>query len=167
MDGMHVLGVRRTGERAAGPRGMTRRRERRHPGRGVLFGRDRVRRRRGLLQRLEDGDAGGALERDGWTVQTTPNRADAEDSYLVAVDCNSATSCTATGSVFHGGTVKTITLAERWDGTTWHLSAPGAPAAATQSNLTGVSCQTSTNCMGVGWYYDSSGNEFPLFAPYN
>ena len=21
--------------------------------------------------------------------------------------------------------------------------------------------------MGVGWYYDGSGNEFPLFAPYN
>ncbi len=103
----------------------------------------------------------------GWAVQTTPNRADAKDSYLAAVDCNSATSCTATGSVFHGGTVKTITLAERWDGTTWHLSAPGAPAGATQSNLTGVSCQTSTNCMGVGWYYDASGNEFPLFAPYN
>ena len=71
----------------------------------------------------------------------------------------------AVGTSALPGTVKTITLAERWDGTSWHLSAPGAPAGATQSNLTGVSCQSSSNCMGVGWYYDGSGNEFPLFTP--
>ncbi len=100
-------------------------------------------------------------------VQTTPNRAGAKDSYLAAVDCNSATSCTAVGPVFHGGTNPLVTLAERWDGTRWHLSAPGGVTGAQQSDLTGVSCPATNNCMGVGWYYDASGNEFPLFAPCN
>jgi hypothetical protein len=102
-----------------------------------------------------------------WAAQTTPNRIDALDSYLAGVSCTSATSCTATGSVHHSGPVTLITLAEHWNGTTWHLEAPGAPAGALQSNLASVSCQSSSNCMGAGWYYDSSSNELPLVAPYN
>ncbi|HEV2450705.1 MAG TPA: hypothetical protein VGS62_02105, partial [Streptosporangiaceae bacterium] len=102
-----------------------------------------------------------------WAVQTTPNRIDALDSYLASVSCTSATSCTATGSVHHGGPVTLITLAEHWNGSTWHLAAPGAPFGALQSDLVSVSCQSASNCMGAGWYYDSSSTELPLVAPYN
>jgi hypothetical protein len=102
-----------------------------------------------------------------WAVQATPNRVDALDSYLSSVSCTSATSCTATGSVHHSGPVKLITMAEHWNGTSWHLAAPGAPSGALQSDLVSVSCQSSSNCMGVGWYYDSSNTELPLAAPYN
>jgi hypothetical protein len=103
----------------------------------------------------------------GWTVQATPNRVDAQDNYLSGVSCTSATSCTATGSVHHSGPVKLLTLAEHWNGTSWHLAAPGAPSGALQSNLTSVSCQSGSNCMGAGWYYDSTNTELPLVAPYN
>ena len=102
-----------------------------------------------------------------WAVQTTPDRIAAPDSYLSSISCTSATSCTATGSATQkSGTVKLSTLAEHWNGTSWHLAAPGAPFGATHSDLTGVSCQSASACMGVGWYYDGSGNEFPLVAQY-
>ena len=103
----------------------------------------------------------------GWTVQATPNRVDAQDSYLSSVSCTSATSCTATGSVHHSGPVRLVTLAEHWNGTSWHLAAPGAPSGALESDLVSVSCQSGSNCMGAGWYYDSVDTEFPLAAPYN
>jgi hypothetical protein len=102
-----------------------------------------------------------------WTVQATQNRVDAKDSYLDAVSCASATSCTAVGSVYHSGPVHTVTLAERWNGSSWHLSAPGAPSGATGSNLASVSCTSQSNCMGAGWYYNGSDTELPLVAPYN
>ncbi|HEY3735569.1 MAG TPA: hypothetical protein VGL63_16795 [Streptosporangiaceae bacterium] len=102
-----------------------------------------------------------------WAVQATPNRVDAEDSFLASVSCTSATSCMATGSVRHGGPVTMITLALHWNGTSWHLSAPGAPFGAVQSNLVSVSCLTGSNCMGVGYYIDGSQTELPLAAPYN
>jgi hypothetical protein len=102
-----------------------------------------------------------------WAVQATPNRIAAPDSYLSSISCTSATSCTATGSATQkSGTVRLSTLAERWNGTSWHMDAPGAPSGATHSDLTGVSCQSASACMGVGWYYDPAGNEFPLAAQY-
>jgi hypothetical protein len=102
-----------------------------------------------------------------WAVQPTPNRVDAEDSYFDSVSCSSATACTATGAVHHSGPVSLITASERWNGTQWILVVSGAPSGALSSALTGVSCRSSNNCMGVGYYNDSSGTELPLAAPFN
>jgi hypothetical protein len=98
-----------------------------------------------------------------WTVQATRNRVSAVESYLESVDCVSATACTSVGTEHHPtGPVKLITLAERWNGTTWHLSAPGAPSGAIESALSGLSCPSRTECMGVGYYENSEGTELPL-----
>ena len=103
-----------------------------------------------------------------WAVQATANDPHATDNYLSGVSCTSATSCWATGSAYHRhGPVKFSTLAERWNGTSWALALPGAPSGATQSDLTSVSCQSVSNCMGVGWYDDAVATEYPLAAPYN
>lgn len=103
----------------------------------------------------------------GWAIQPTPNREFAQDSYLDSVSCVSATSCTATGAVHRNGPVSLLTLAERWDGTRWHLDAPGAPSGALSSVLSGVSCKSGNDCMAVGYYNDSSDTELPLAAPFN
>jgi hypothetical protein len=65
-----------------------------------------------------------------WAVQATP---DAAGATLFSVSCSSATACTAVGeaspSVNASG--NHVTLAERWNGTTWAIQpTPGNPAAA-------------------------------------
>jgi hypothetical protein len=102
-----------------------------------------------------------------WAIQPTPNRVDAEDSYFDSVSCSSATACTATGAVHHSGPVSLVTASERWNGTQWILVVSGAPPGALSSALSSVSCRSSNNCMGVGYYNDSSDTELPLAAPFN
>jgi hypothetical protein len=55
-----------------------------------------------------------------WTIQKTPSPGGGAASWLFGVSCTSASACTAAGS-YHTGTGAFVTLAERWNGTTWTI----------------------------------------------
>jgi hypothetical protein len=84
-----------------------------------------------------------------WTVKSTPNPTGSMYNELVAVDCSSATACSAVGN-YNPTTATSRTLAERWNGTKWTLkSTPNTGSAI--SYLEGVACTSSTTCTAVGY----------------
>jgi len=84
-----------------------------------------------------------------WSIQTTPNPAGASDIFLQGVSCTSASACTAVGDYFNGTT--RVTLAERWNGSTWSIQTTPNPAGASSySILQGVSCTSATACTAFG-----------------
>ncbi len=90
-----------------------------------------------------------------WAIQTTPNPAGATQSYLNDVSCTSATACTAVGE-YHNSSGAVVTLAERWNGTSWTIQTTPNPSGATNSSLNSVSCSSSAACIAVGDYTNSS-----------
>lgn len=68
---------------------------------------------------------------------------------LSSVSCAAATSCEAVGTV---GTSQVVSgaLGEGWSGTSWTIQPPPPPG-----TLTGVSCNSTTACMAVGYEYSS------------
>ena len=74
-----------------------------------------------------------------WTIHATPKPTGARLSLLNGVSCSSVTACTAVGSYVTSSNAG-ATLAEVWDGTTWTIRTTPNPAGATDSRLSGVSC---------------------------
>jgi hypothetical protein len=66
------------------------------------------------------------------------------------VSCTSATACTAAG--FYSNATTTVTLAERWNGTTWSIQTTPNPTGGSGSTLDGVSCASAKACTAVGGY---------------
>jgi hypothetical protein len=86
-----------------------------------------------------------------WQIQATP--LPAGSGSLSTVSCTSASACTAVGSYLDSSTGQTVTLAERWDGTSWQVQSTPNPAAAMDgSSLGSVSCSAPDACMAVGNY---------------
>lgn len=86
-----------------------------------------------------------------WQVQAAAKPAGFQGGGFSGVSCTSSRACTAVGSYF----IKTagpLTLAERWNGTSWRVqSTPNAPSAQ-RNELFGVSCATATSCTAVGYH---------------
>jgi hypothetical protein len=85
-----------------------------------------------------------------WSIQPFPNPAGATGSGLVGVSCTSSTACTAVGAFYNSAGVP-VTLAERWNGTSWSIQPNPAPAGEKESQLNSVSCPSTTNCATVGY----------------
>jgi|SRR5665213_1027371 len=100
-----------------------------------------------------------------WTMQTTPNPSGATGSNLNAVSCSSATACTAVG--YYYSSSGQVTLAERWNGTSWTVQTTPNPSGATYIGLYGVSCSSATACTAVGSYKNSSGTLVTLAEVWN
>ena len=101
----------------------------------------------------------------GWIVQQTPNPAGVY-SDLPGVSCASPRSCTAVGfSTSHAGT--SMTLAERWNGTSWSIQRTPNPAGATSSSLLAVSCASARSCTAVGFFTDRANTEETLAERWN
>jgi hypothetical protein len=83
-----------------------------------------------------------------WTIQPTPNPSGTFGA-LSDVSCTSAGACTAVGSYFNSANTR-VTLAERWDGTTWAIQPTPNASGAVGSDLSGVSCTSTTKCTAVG-----------------
>jgi hypothetical protein len=110
-----------------------------------------------------------------WAVARTPTPAHAKTSSLAAVSCGPGGACTAVGNyVDRAGAART--LAERWNGTDWHIertvnppdawSRPGSGLAGTM--LSGVSCASATSCFAVGSYVTRSSKfELTLLEHWN
>jgi hypothetical protein len=101
-----------------------------------------------------------------WTIVSTPNAVGAQSSTLLGVSCTAANACTAAGSYKNSSGV-TVTLVERWDGTSWTIQASPNPAGASSSALSGVSCVSSSACVAVGQYTNSSGVQVTLAEHWN
>jgi hypothetical protein len=99
---------------------------------------------------------GGAplLAHAPWQIRKSPN-ATVAGGQLNAVSCSAATACTAVGTNLSPSGVN-VTLAERWNGTSWHhQSTPNPPndtVPVVSPDLLGVSCPTSHFCDAVGSY---------------
>src|SRR6266851_7689552 len=84
-----------------------------------------------------------------WRVQSIPEPPGAQGTFLNAVSCSSASSCTAVGNFTDSSGVG-VTLTERWNGTTWAVQSTPNPSGAQSSGFSGVSCTSSTACIAVG-----------------
>lgn len=93
----------------------------------------------------------------GWTVQPVPLPAHTTHGDLVAVSCASASSCIGVGTATGRSRTVSYLLAEHWTGKTWSVGATPAPAGASVSGLTGVSCVSPSWCMAVGYAYTGPG----------
>jgi hypothetical protein len=87
----------------------------------------------------------------GWHIRAVPVPPGGTHSALDGVSCTTA-SCIAVGHYTSNQGVK-VTLAERWNGTSWSLQPTPDPAGAKDSVLSGVSCGSATSCMAVGRTY--------------
>ncbi|HEU5063333.1 MAG TPA: RHS repeat-associated core domain-containing protein [Solirubrobacterales bacterium] len=96
-----------------------------------------------------------------WSPQALPAPAgETRLPELTGVSCASGTACTAVGTVESrppGSTYRKVTLAARWNGSSWSLDSTPTPTGATSSSLEAVSCFSSSSCMAIGTYNDGSG----------
>ena len=84
-----------------------------------------------------------------WSIDATPNPPGARSSELTGVSCTSATTCTAVGDYVIK--FSPLTLAERWDGTSWTIESTPSPVHGTAGSfLNGVSCVAASACIAVG-----------------
>jgi hypothetical protein len=83
-----------------------------------------------------------------WRIQPTPSPS-AIENFLSAVSCPVREACTAVGT-YVNSTGGFVTLAERWNGTSWVVQPTPNPAVSFVSSLSGVSCSTRRYCTAVG-----------------
>jgi hypothetical protein len=101
-----------------------------------------------------------------WSVQEPPRPETAKAGQLSGISCTSSTSCMAVGSFESSSGVKEA-LADVWNGTAWSLQEPPNPAGAKATGLSKVSCASSTECIAVGEYENSSGTHVVLAEKWN
>ena len=94
-----------------------------------------------------------------WTVEPTPNPAGMNLWDLSGVSCTSATACMAVGTYINAS-ADSVTLAERWNGTTWTVEPTPNPVPTFPGNngLESVSCTSATACTAVGEFNVPSTN---------
>jgi hypothetical protein len=85
-----------------------------------------------------------------WRIQPVPEPEGARTSYLIGAACSSPTACTAVGN-YQRVAGETLTLAERWNGTTW-VPQPTPNRGNEGSFLYGVSCPQTSECVAVGMH---------------
>jgi hypothetical protein len=91
-----------------------------------------------------------------WRVQPTPTPKGAAASVFNALACSAPADCTAVGW-FSASNGNSLTLAERWNGTSWRLQSTPNPPDNLGLDLTGVSCGGPASCVAVGSYTNSTG----------
>jgi hypothetical protein len=101
-----------------------------------------------------------AVSGPGWSIVPSPNPL-ARTGQLAGVSCFSSSSCTAVGDYTKRlGT--TVTLAERWNGTSWSAESTPNPAGAPSSWLNAVDCTSAPACVAVGDAFTRSGTDITL-----
>src|SRR5215471_6560797 len=93
-----------------------------------------------------------------WHIQPTPNPPGG-GWFLTAVSCTSPSACTAVGGRLARPGRPTGTLAERWDGHTWHIQPTPNPPGHHAKFLIGVACTSRSSCMAVGSEFDPATGE--------
>jgi len=97
-----------------------------------------------------------------WTIHATTN-AGPESDYLYGASCTSASACTAVGyQQLSSGEV--VTLAERWNGTSWATQTTPNPTDINSNVFSGVSCTSASACTAAGQYSESNADPTGPFA---
>ena len=100
-------------------------------------------------------DAGTLAERwDGssWTVLPIPNPPGTQGDFMSSVSCASMSACTGVGLAFLDSGFPPETLAERWNGSAWHVqSTPALPVVHDISGFS-VACPEASMCAAVGGF---------------
>jgi hypothetical protein len=116
-----------------------------------------------------DGPTALAERWDGvrWSPQQTPKPGHSYRSNLADVSCPTVSACIAVGSTNRAG--REVTLAERWDGTSWTTLITPDPGSGRAYELSSVSCVSSLDCVAVGDYASSArhGALVPLAEGWN
>jgi hypothetical protein len=107
-----------------------------------------------------------------WTATAAPLPANAvttgQTAQLSAVACPSTTSCVAVGSYYLSSSASPVGLLVTGSGTSWTASEAPEPANAPATNqdapLSAVACPSTSSCVAVGSYTDSSDNEDGLLV---
>jgi hypothetical protein len=81
-------------------------------------------------------------------VVKSPNPSSTE-SELYGVSCTAANACEAVGR-YQNSSGHDVTLAEKWNGTTWSVQKTPNPVGATSGNLDAVFCTAADACEAVG-----------------
>ena len=102
------------------------------------------------------GASAAVTAASGWSIQPTPNPTGGSDVVLNGVSCASASACTAVGGSSNGTTM--VTLAERWNGTTWSIQHTPNPTGGSLIILNGASCASASACTAVGTYSNGTMN---------
>ena len=84
-----------------------------------------------------------------WSVMRLAQPTGATEAGLTGVSCTSARACTAVG--YDSGPHLGGTLAERWNGSTWHIQPTPGPGVGGVP-FAAVSCGSATSCTVVGYY---------------
>lgn len=100
-----------------------------------------------------------------WSIQTTPHPTGASGTTLSDISCTASSACTGVGSYTSGSSI--LTLAERWNGSTWSIQSTPNPSESKRSELAGVSCTSGTACIAVGTWYNGSGTNATLAEVWN
>jgi hypothetical protein len=108
----------------------------------------------------------GALSAPSAQALQRPAGGTALESELYGVSCSSASACTAVGDD-ETSAGASVTLAERWNGTSWALQTTATPTGAQAGYLDGVSCPSASACTAVGDYVTSAGSTAPLAERWN
>jgi hypothetical protein len=84
-----------------------------------------------------------------WHRVAVPNRAGSTNAALIAVDCVTATNCTAVGGAGDADGPR-FTLIEHWNGAAWSVVPSPSPAGASFVELLDVSCGAANRCNALG-----------------
>ncbi len=101
-----------------------------------------------------------------WSIVTSPNPTGAGQSQLYGVSCAGPSFCVAVG-VSGPGSTFVNPLVEQWNGTTWTLVNAVNPSGSTATQLSAVSCLSSTWCSSVGYTEDALHNRHVLTEAWN
>lgn len=110
-----------------------------------------------LVERLSSGT---------WTQQTMPRPGTAVSTTLSGVSCASSTFCMAVGS-YSDSLGVSYPLSASWDGRSWTQRTVPTVGSSLGTGLAGVSCTSSSACVAVGTYFDSSGVPTPTAVTWN
>jgi hypothetical protein len=101
-----------------------------------------------------------------WTIRSTPDPSGAKASHMIGLSCVSFGACTAVGYSVNGASEAAM-LAEGWNGVEWKEQTLPTASGAKESVVEGVSCTSSSACMVVGGFLNSSSVSVPLAERWN
>jgi hypothetical protein len=100
-----------------------------------------------------------------WRLRAVANPPRSTNGSLLAVSCTTRRRCTAVG-FYDDAAARTHAVAERWNGTRWHIQRTPRPAGATSTEFLGVSCSAWHACTAVG-YQNGTTSTRPLVEAWN
>ncbi|MEX1218153.1 MAG: hypothetical protein WEA11_06525 [Acidimicrobiales bacterium] len=89
-----------------------------------------------------------------WTILTTPDPG-ASENLVYGVSCVSATWCVAVGGSIDSSDGDFAALIMAWNGASW--TSATSPTFATENQLLGVDCLSTSDCIAVGQFRDETG----------